>query len=91
MHAYLLTGCLGNVSVPRYHGTLALAHAEAKSHIAIRPDAAPEIRIELVDIDTSKDSILNMLNDSGGFQRGGPIRTWRLGRRGGVVECPNGE
>lgn len=68
-----------------YSGTAAEAHACAKA-IANRPD----VRVELVDIDTDKAGVLLLLNGDKGHN--GVIKqTWKLSPRGAMVECPNGE
>lgn len=56
-------------------------------------EAAPEARVELVEVGTTKEEILAYLNGSIQSDRGyfPLLRTWKLGPRGGLVECPNGE
>lgn len=91
MNVYWLTGrSISGDEGPAYFGTLADAHTAAKDHCKTRPQDKPEARIELREIETDKAAILRLLNAEGGYQSE-PIRTWRLGDRGGLVECPNGE
>jgi len=89
MHAYWITGLVGSDDSP-YAATMADATKIVKEHLRVRPDSRDEIRVELVEIETSKSAIIRMLNDEGQYQ-GPPIRTWRVGPRGGLVECKNGE
>lgn len=90
MNVYILSGCAGAEACRRYHATLGAAHAAAKDHVKVRPQDKFDVRIELADVVTDKAAILRMLNGEGGFA--GPVqRTWRLGERGGVVECGNGD
>lgn len=90
MHVYLLTGT-SLQEVTRYHATLKEAHELAKACAVTRPDDLTDIRIELLNAITDKAAILRMLNDEGQFIDGGPLRTWRLTPRRGLVECENGE
>lgn len=89
MNAYrvIAPDYIGGPVRPAYLGTLALAHADAKEH---GRNALPDIRIELVEVDTSKAGVLALLNGDEP-EEAAVIRTWRLGARGGLVECPNGE
>ena len=76
---------------PTYCGTQAEAHSAAKGLDG--SNYFPDQRIELVDVPTDKDSIIKLLN-ADPFNDPWPgtvLRTWRLGERGGMVECPNGE
>ena len=90
MQAYLLTGALGDLD-HTYFGTRDEAAAAIKKHLEIHPHDQPELRVELTEIATDKATIISMLNNEGGYQIGDPLRTWRCGPRGGLVECPNGE
>lgn len=71
-------------TVNLYFGTRDDAHAHAKS-IAFRNEA---FRIELVDVQSDKEGIVDMLN-------GEPVvkllRTWSITSRGGLKEVANGE
>lgn len=90
MNAYLLTG-IPDQEAPRYYGTLADAHENAKTALLLKPGAmVEEVRIELVDIETEKAAILRILNGIGRFQSA-PLRTWKLTQRKGLKEIENGE
>lgn len=86
MHAYCLININSEESVKDWLGTLQIAHEHAKVRFGIRESA----RIELVDIDTSKDGVLTLLN-TGEPKTRGVMRTWALTSRGGLREVPNGE
>lgn len=84
---------------PHWCATLAEAHAEAKAN----PNAVSihcDIRIELIRVSSDKASVVSYLNGgqpythrtwADGTQATTIERTWKLGPRFGLVECPNGE
>jgi hypothetical protein len=71
---------------PDYRGTQHDAHTHAKS---LSSDFWNDVRIELVDIPTDKDSLITLLN--GEAVQDKVLRTWALTDRGGLREVPNGE
>lgn len=87
MHAYRVIHTGAIVSLRSYFATLALAHEDAKEY---GPQQFDEMRIELVQVDDSKAGVLALLNGDEPEEKD-VLRTWRLGPRGGLVECPNGE
>jgi hypothetical protein len=66
-------------------GTLAEAHETAKK---IGKWAWPDVRVELVDVATDKESVLLLLK---GDQKCIVLKTWMLTPRGALTPCPNGE
>jgi len=70
---------------PEYEGTCKDAHNRAKDRFLGMSQYA---RIELIDVDTTKDGILGLLS---GRLEPKVISTWGLTRRGGLMEIPNGE
>lgn len=87
MRAYWITGLIGRDDCP-YAATMKDAAAIVREHLEVRPDSRDDIYVELREIATDKAAIIRMLNDEGRYQ-GPPIRTWRVGPRGGLVECEN--
>ncbi len=86
MHFYRLIDTSIADAVPKYHGTQADAHADAKvwpKHLW------PDLRIELVDVPTDKGSIGKLLNNESLALI--VQRTWKLTPRGGIVEVANGD
>lgn len=61
-----------------YCATLIAAHSEAKNM------ARFDVEIVLVEIDTTQDNMLRLLNKMGGTERA--IRKWTLTERGGLKE-----
>lgn len=87
MHFYRITSFEGD-SMPEWEPTLAEAHARLK--LKVGRDA----RIELIDVDTSKNGVLALLRGdmySPMCATKGPLRTWALTPRGGLKEVANGE
>ena len=76
----------GTTGKPRYLCTRDEAHFEAKEIPKYNRD---EVRIELIEINTDKKTLAEILSGWGFSERA--LRTWRLSPRGGLVECPNGE
>lgn len=73
---------------PEYAATLADVKAIIKT---ADPAFRADIRIRLIDLDTSKQSILALLNGDGGLEDGSPIfknlpLMWRATARGGLVQ-----
>jgi hypothetical protein len=86
MHFYRINRFDGD-SMSSWEGTLGEAHRGLKRHSDM-----PEARIELFDIDTSKESLLQLLNYADVDDLGlSAERTWVLTPRGGLKEVPNGE
>lgn len=74
-----------------FFGTLALAHDAIK---LLRPGARPEWRIDLFDVDTSKEGVLTLLNFGHDAQSLDPDkiqRSWYVTERGGLRETQPGE
>ncbi len=69
---------------PDYKCTLKEAHDSAKE-----ADDAYEVRVELIDIDTSKATLCSILAGWGCTET--VLRTWKLTPRLGLNECPSGE
>lgn len=94
MHIYRLTRTEGD-SAPYFESTLANAHAMLKDQYRGLPDA----RIELLDVKTDKENLVEAFNCmSNDRLRGthkswfeGPLRTWALTPRGGLKQVANGE
>lgn len=70
-----------------YCGNQSDAHNEAKAYGQWR---WPNLRVELIDVDTDKSSITRLLNGVGPERRTA-LRTWILTERGGMVEVATGE
>lgn len=66
-----------------WHGTLKEAHEDAKT---CQPRA--NARVELVNVETDKEGVISLLNETQSFDA---ERTWRLTPRGGLTDCPTGE
>lgn len=89
MNAYRITRQEGDL-YPTWEPTLADAHAAAKVLTAANP--FDEIRIELFDVPTDKESILQLLNGGDADSLGlGAQKTWGLTVRRGLNELNNGE
>lgn len=81
-----ITDCPGPMDRAEFDHKQSDAHARAKR----KPEhLRRELRIELVDVQTDAASIERLLN--GYLADFKALRTWKLGERGGLVECPNGE
>ena len=76
------------VDLNTYAGTLGEAHAKAKD---VTNFDKTTLRVELIDVDTSKDSLIGLLNAPKSVEALAPLRTWALTKRGGLAPCPNGE
>jgi hypothetical protein len=88
MKIYRITRHEGD-EAPYCERSLTLAHENAKD----RYRGFPEARIELLNIKTDLESVIEMLNygsKSGAWIQEGPLRTWRLTDRGGIKEIDNG-
>jgi hypothetical protein len=94
MHFYYVSDTVRR----KYYPTLIDAHKGAKQPLNLSEDTGFRrdwVRIELVDVETSKDAVLAMLNGEP-FFRYGPdeqarpiektLRAWELTPRGGLVE-----
>lgn len=74
-----------------HHATLAEAHGAAKGY---GKDSFPNVRVEMIDVDTSKDGILGLLRGysiQDGTVRGVDanvriVRAWDISTRGGLAE-----
>ena len=73
--------------VPHFKCTVADAHDYAKTTPKV---SWPEIRIELVDIETDKESVCAILNHEVPNMPM-PVRTWAMSPRGALVVVENGE
>lgn len=71
----------------RFACTLQAAHDYAKATPKV---SWLDIRVELVDFETQKADVCNMLNDEVPVVPSA-MRTWSLTPRGGLVECENGQ
>jgi hypothetical protein len=72
---------------PRWDGTLSEAHDTAKTLTA-----GDALRIELFDVWTDRDHLLDLLNGADANDiADGPKRTWMLTPRKGLKEIANGE
>lgn len=74
-------------TVLTYHATQADAHRDTKTYSKHR---LPDLRIELVDVETDKGAIARIINGVDPSP-GEVLRTWKLTPRGGMAEVPNGE
>lgn len=70
---------------PHYEGTRDDARSYARA--AYAEAEWPRVRIELIDVDVSKDGILGLLQ---GRLEPKVLQTWTLSKRGGLVELPLG-
>lgn len=74
-----------------WYPTMADAHRDAKRRFCTG-HARSRCRIELVEIDTSKDGVLGLLRTGAPPCDSLPaLRTWGLTDRGGLRELPKGE
>lgn len=86
MHFYRTIRFDGDLS-PRWDATLGEAHKTAKTLTV-----SDALRIELFDVWTDKDHLLDLLNGADAKDvADGPLRTWMLTPRRGLKEVPNGE
>lgn len=91
MHFYKAT-CETYPGAFTFFGSLTLAHIGSRQ-MFIEQRNWLDVRIELFEIDTAKESMLNMLNtpNGDGETMGTVLRTWGLTPRGGLRELKNGE
>lgn len=63
-----------------------------ESVVELRPHLAKAwlLRVDLVDIPNTKANMIQLMNRNIP-EMGDPLRTWRLGPRGGLRECEAGE
>lgn len=71
---------------PVFEGTRAEGHKALKQH-----KGKPDARLELFNISVDKTSVLRMLNGEDIEFFGGPVKTWALTSRGGLLEVENGQ
>lgn len=88
MQAYRHTGLLGGGKEP-YFTVMADAHSMAKTELKTFNWSLPESRIELVEFQTDKETLCNLLAGWGCEMQ--VLRTWALTPRGGLREVANGE
>ena len=88
MQAYRHTGLLGDEKEP-YFTVMADAHSMAKTELKTFNWSLPESRIELVEFQTDKETLCNLLTGWGCEMK--VLRTWALTPRGGLREVANGE
>ncbi len=89
MHIYRITGLPYGIShdKPRFAATLGEAHQQGK----LAGNDCMDVLIELFDLPTDKDSLVNAINfavqaDDPIDEAAKPLRTWELTRRGGLKE-----